>query len=329
MLALSRAPCVPRVCAVIRRKSSGMEKRRHKDRRTRPAESRAIAGTGSAEAGLAVLANPCAGETGREGLALTEGLALREGLAPSAITRIATRFGHIGAIRDALLARPDLPAVVRLSLVRQLSGALAGFVAGRGWLPRGRAEQMEREACEKAAVAVAALYPDHDIRPLIRHLQMNGQLTVELTLRALLSGHTAMFEGALAERAGLPLRRVQAIVRDGGSGLRAVFDKAGFDRAGLPASACAALRDTLTAAGRMRRNGECDGGRLERRLIERALVEVARSGASDRAPLIAVLRRFAAENARENPAANGRASPGWARDAGQTRAVKILAHDAA
>jgi uncharacterized protein (DUF2336 family) len=323
MLALFRAPCVPRGCAGIRRKSSRMEKRRHKDRRTRPAESRAIAGTGSAEAGLAVLANPCAGETGREGLALTEGLA------PSAITRIATRFGHIGAIRDALFARPDLPAVVRLSLVRQLSGALAGFVAGRGWLPRGRAEQMEREACEKAAVAVAAFYPDHDIRPLIRHLQMNGQLTVELTLRALLSGHTAMFEGALAERAGLPLRSVQALVRDGGGGLRAVFDKAGFDRAGLPASACAALRDTLTAAGRMRRNGECDGGRLERRLIELALVEVARSGASDRAPLIAVLRRFAAESARENPAANGRASPGWARDAGQTRAVKILAHDAA
>ena len=153
--------------------------------------------------------------------------------------------GDLGAIREALLARPDLPLAARQSLVRQLSSTLVDFVADRNWLARDRAEEVGREACEKATVTIAALRPDHDVRQLVRHLRASGQLTPGLTLRALLSGNMAMFEGALAELAELPLRRVQALVRDSGSGgLRAVFDKAG-----LPASADVAFREILTATG--------------------------------------------------------------------------------
>jgi uncharacterized protein (DUF2336 family) len=202
---------------------SHMEKRRQHDRRPRPLGGGAIARTGGAEACLAALENP--------GASLT----------PSAIARIAARFGHLGAVREALLVRPDLPPVVRLLLVRQLSGALASFATSSGWLARNRAEQMQRETCEKAAVTIAALHPDDDIRPLIRHLQMNGELTSELILRALQSGQTAMFECALAERAALPLRQVQALVRHGaGTALRTLFD-----RAGLPASVSVALCQRL------------------------------------------------------------------------------------
>lgn len=48
-------------------------------------------------------------------------------VAPSSIARIIDRFGHLGAIRESLLARPDLPLAARQSLVRQLSGILAEF----------------------------------------------------------------------------------------------------------------------------------------------------------------------------------------------------------
>jgi hypothetical protein len=292
-----------------------MKKRRQPDRRRTCAVGRAgsaadAAKAGSAEACLAALDNPHAGMT------------------PSAITRIAGRFGHLGVVREALLARPDLPLVVRLYLVGQSSGALAGFVAGRGWLTRDRAEQVRREACEKAAITIAALHPDHDIRPLIRHLQMSGQLTVELMLRALLSGHMAMFECALSERAGMSLRRVQAIVRDGG-GLRTVLD-----RAGLPPSAGVALRDMLTAAGRMRRSGKCAGGRLERSLVERAIVNCACSGIGDCDPLMVLLHRFAAEAAGEDLIVNGerlqaKTDPSWANPARRNHASQTMAEDAA
>jgi uncharacterized protein (DUF2336 family) len=191
----------------------------------RRAVAAAIAEVGSAEACLVAIENPYAD------------------VAPSSIARMVERFGHLGAVREALLARPDLPLAARQSLVRQLSSALVNFVADRNWLARDRAEEAGREACEKATVTIAALRPDHDVRPLVRHLRASGQLTAGLILRALLSGNMAMFESALAELAGLPLRRVRALVHDGNASFRTVLDKAG-----LPASTYVAFREILTAA---------------------------------------------------------------------------------
>src|SRR5262249_42143903 len=70
----------------------------------------AIAEVGAAEACLVVIENPCAD------------------LAPSSIDRIVERFGRLGAIREALFARPDLSMAARQALVRLLSTRLADFV---------------------------------------------------------------------------------------------------------------------------------------------------------------------------------------------------------
>ena len=243
----------------------------------------AIAEIGSAEACLVAIENPHAD------------------VAPSSIARIIDRFGHLGAIRESLFARPDLPLAARQSLVRQLSGALADFVSDRAWLARDRAEEVSREACEKATVAIAALHPDDDTRALIRHLRVSGQLTAGLMLRALLSGNMAMFEDALAELAEMPLRRVQALVHDCGDvGFRAVFEKAG-----LPASTYVGFREVLTAVREAHHNGEFFGaGRLKRRMVERALTSCERCDLGDIEPLMILLRRFATEAAREDARIN-------------------------
>ncbi|HSV22244.1 MAG TPA: DUF2336 domain-containing protein [Xanthobacteraceae bacterium] len=243
----------------------------------------AVAEVGSAEACLVAIENPCAD------------------VAPSSIARIIDRFGHLGAIRESLFARPDLPLAARQSLVRQLSGALARFVADRAWLERDRAEEVGREACEKATIAIAALRPGDDTRALIRHLRESGQLTAGLMLRALLSGNMAMFEDTLAELTGLPLRRVQALVHDrGNAGFRAVFDKAG-----LPASTYVGFREALSAAREAHHNGEIFGmSRLKRRMVERALTSCERCDLGDIEPLMILLRRFATEAAREDARIN-------------------------
>ncbi len=268
----------------------------------------AIAEVGSAEACLVAIENPCAD------------------VDPSSIARIVDRFGHLGAIREALLARPDQPLAARQSLVRQLSSTLVDFVTDRNWLARDHAEEVGQEACEKATVAIAALRPAHDVRALVRHLRASGQLTAGLILRALLSGNIAMFEGALAELAELPLRRVQALAHDDGNArLRAVFDKAG-----LPASTYVAFREVLAATGEAHhepppypplatsptlprkrgREGRGTGegregvGRLRRRMVERALMRCERSDIGDLEPLMILLRRFATEAAREDARVN-------------------------
>jgi uncharacterized protein (DUF2336 family) len=216
-------------------------------------------------------------------------------IAPASIARMVERFGHLGAIREALFARPDLPLAARQTLVRMLSGLLADFVADRAWLGRERAQQVVREACEKATVTIAAV-GGSDTRPLIRHLRASGQLNAGLVLRALLSGNMGMFEDALAELSELPLRRVQALLHDRGhAGFRAVFDKAG-----LPASTYVAFREALTAIREAYDNGEFLGmSRLKRRMVERVLTSCERSDL-DVEPLLILLRRFAVEAARED-----------------------------
>jgi len=239
----------------------------------------AIAEVGAPEACLIAIENP------------------RADIAPSSIDRMVERFGHLGAIREALFARPDLPLAARQALVQLLSRLLGDFVADRAWLGRDRARQVVREACEKATVTIAGLSVDDDTRPLIRHLRASGQLNAGLVLRALLSGNMAMFEDALADLSGLPLGRVQALVHDrGNAGFRAVFEKAG-----LPASTYVAFREALTAVREAHTNGEFIGAsRLKRRMVERVLTSCERADIGDVEPLLILLRRFAAEAARED-----------------------------
>ncbi len=214
-------------------------------------------------------------------------------IADLSFNRMVERFGDVPAIRDALFAREDVSIVTRQALVLKLSSTLADFIASRDWVEPDQAQRVVREACEKATIALAARAPDIQTRPFVRHLRVSGQLTAGLILRALLSGNLALFEEALAELSGLPLRRVGALVHDkSGLGFRAVFDKAG-----LPPSTFSAFRYALEAW----HEGADHGGtsRLKRRMVERVLTGCEQARIGEIEPLMALLRRFATEAARE------------------------------
>jgi hypothetical protein len=89
---------------------------------------------------------------------------------------------------------------------------------------------------------------------------------------------------------------VSGLVHDGGNtGFRALFDKAG-----LPASTYPAFREAVEAL----RQGGFIGSRgravnLKRRMVERVLTGCADESLLDVEPLLTLLRRFAAEAARE------------------------------
>jgi uncharacterized protein (DUF2336 family) len=217
-------------------------------------------------------------------------------IATFSVDRIVERFGHLAAIREALLARDDVAPATRLTLVAKVSETLVGFVAARQWLDVDHAQRIAREASEKATVTLAAAAPSTQIRPLIRHLRVSGQLTAGLILRALLSGNVALFEEALAELTDMPVERVSNLIHDSGNaGLRALVDQAG-----LPSSTYPAFKEAIEA---MREGGLIiePGGvaRLKRRTIERVLTRCEDEDIGDLAPLLTLLRRFATEAARE------------------------------
>ena len=219
----------------------------------------------------------------------------RAEIVPFSLDRIVARFGHLAAIREAMLVRDDLPAPTRQALVAKLSQTLAGFVAARAWLEQDRAQRVAKEACEKATVTLAAVSPDSEIRPLIRHLRESGQLNAGLVLRALLSGNVDMFEEALAELSGMPLARVSALVHDKGSaGFAPCSTRPGFRPPPIRHSArrsrpCA--RAASSASRRMHPAQAAHGGAGAHPLRRRADVDIE--------PLMTLLRRFAAEAARE------------------------------
>lgn len=242
------------------------------------AVSAAIGEVGTAEACLALLDNA------------------RADIVPFTFDRIAERHGQNAAVREALFAREDLPAPTRQALVVQLSRSLMQFVTERDWLDEQRAAAIAREACAKATLALAAFAPRAELRRLVSHLRQSGELTAGLILRALLSGHIALFEDALAELSGLPAARVAALIHNRrGLGLDALFR-----RAGLPASTHPAFRAALAAMAEIGFAGDPGGAaRLKRRMVERVLTACTQDGAGEISPLLVLLRRFAAEAARE------------------------------
>ena len=242
----------------------------------------ALSEVGTPEACLALLENPDAA------------------IPPFSLDRIVERFGHLAAIRENLRGRADLPMSTRQAVLSKLSQTLAGFVASRHWLGPEHAEYAAREACEKATVALAAETPYEEVGDLVAHLRKSGQLTAGMILRALLSGNVVLFEEALAELSGLPIDRVTGYIHDKNiSGLRALYAKAGLPELAYPAfrEAIAAMREGVLVG---ERSGE---GQLKRRMVERVLGACAqdhRSGQGEgMASLLALLRRFAVEAARE------------------------------
>jgi hypothetical protein len=117
-----------------------------------------------------------------------------------------------------------------------------------------------------------------------------------MILRALLSGNVVLFEEALAELSGLPIDRVSAYVHDKNiSGFRALYREAG-----LPEVAYPAFREALAAMRSGVLIGEQGGAaRLKRRMVERVLNACAQERGEETASLLALLRRFAVEAARE------------------------------
>lgn len=241
-----------------------------------PSVSAAIAEVGCASAALELIENSAAA------------------LAPFSLDRVVERHGHLAAIREALLARDDLPAATRLALAERLSSTLAHFVTARQWLNPDRAHRITSEALERSTVNVAAQSRGNDMIALIKHLRTTGQLNAGLVLRALLSGNPDLFEEALVELSGLSRNRVAAIVHDrGGVSLNALLAKAG-----MPESTYPAFRAALEAGHEVGFVGTVEGAaRLRRRMVERVLTQCEQGPAAQ--SLLILLRRFATESARE------------------------------
>jgi uncharacterized protein (DUF2336 family) len=218
-------------------------------------------------------------------------------LRASALDRIFARFGDDAEVREALLQRRSLPGSLRARIAVATARDLRA--ASAQWLPRERAERIAREACDQAICLIASSCHGDERAGLVRSLLQCGALTPALLLRSLLGGERDLFDEALAELSGLPLRRVAAFTLDPrGAGFAALANRAGLKSCVLPVFAAAlAAIDTDV--------GEDDG---ELALVQRVIDECEQRDDPALGKVLALLWRFAAEAARAEAA-------GFAREA--------------
>ena len=218
-------------------------------------------------------------------LSLNPGARLR----PAAMARLVERFGADAELREALLARPDLPHGLRHDLAVATARVLSDFVVSRGWLTSERAERALRESRDKSAAIVAAQASGATL-DLARHLRRAGHLTPGLLLRALLSGDRAFFASALADLADVTTARAQGLMRDPhAAGFAALCE-----RAGLPAALAPAFRAATAAT---RNFGAEPDGRLSLPVVSAVVDACEAAGGEEMGKAMGLLRRFEAEAA--------------------------------
>jgi uncharacterized protein (DUF2336 family) len=262
------------------------------------------AAVGDALAQSAIALRPCLSapvaaalaEVGAREALITLAVNLGADLPEFSMRRMLERFGDDGELREALRSRPGLPPSLCNDIVVATAAALTNFVTECNWMGRERAERITREARERATVTIAATSSGEGTLNLVARLRASGALTAGLILRALLCGHTGLFEAALAELSGVSLDRVVGLVRErSGSGFAALYKKARLPKALLPAfRAALASAEEFGAA-----LDPAEGAQLSLRMIERVLSACAAVNGGELDRLLALLRRLEAEAARE------------------------------
>lgn len=212
------------------------------------------------------------------------------------LLRMVERHGDDADLREAMLARPNLPLEIRQAVTTRLAEVLSAFAVASGWLTPMRSERTSREAQERSTLAFSAGAHPVDLARLVTHLRHQGQLNAGLLLRAILSGHMSFAERALADLSGLAPDRVAGLMRDGSAAFAALHRKAGLPSALLPAFTAALSAWHEAGRGMI---GSAPGA-LSRRMIARALTACEAMPFAEAQGVMALLARFEAEAARED-----------------------------
>ncbi|WP_421786195.1 DUF2336 domain-containing protein [Hyphobacterium sp.] len=185
--------------------------------------------------------------------------------------RTISRFAQSQKVMDSFVSRSVLPIEFTEKIIARVSDDALQRLVRRHALPPQVAVDMAEEARERATVDLvdqAGVAPD--MPRFVAQLQSSGRLTPSIILRALMRGHIAFFEHAVARLADIPHSKAWLLIHDAGPlGLKAVFE-----RTGLPPRILPAIRAAIETYHSIEM-GAGEEGRIvfRRRLVERSLTQ--------------------------------------------------------
>ncbi|MFK5979351.1 MAG: DUF2336 domain-containing protein [Rhizobiaceae bacterium] len=215
--------------------------------------------------------------------------------------RLAERHGEAAEIRNELFKKENLLAETHILLVEKLGTSLNKLVTSRAWLPSRKADDCIRSACEKATIRLVANADEADVDRVVSSLIKAKKVSTSFLLRAICTGNITLFARSLSQLSQIPARRVEAMLaNDKQAALRAVFAKAGLpeDAFGVFLSAISAWRRLLSSGKYL--NASRLAYLVTRETLDAYLKTQAASGISIADNLLVLLRKLAAETARES-----------------------------
>ena len=219
-------------------------------------------------------------------------------IAVFSLRRLAERFGQMPSVRNMLLSLEGLPIDIRQTLIVQLGDALQQLSLVQSFVSSERRSSLVKDACDKATVDLASCCTQgNELEALVEHLRISGQLTADLLIRSLCMGNVEMFVMALVSLTDLSEKRIRACVADPSEALVSTLcKKAGISERVAPVvlSALVAYRDLQDTLG-----GEAPNTRFGRRMVERILSDYNYFAEDELDDLLALLRRFATQIARD------------------------------
>lgn len=208
-------------------------------------------------------------------------------IAEADLATLVEQSGADAELREALLARPALPASIRHRLMLATRSRPAD-VDGAG-VPAGhRQTRLIEDDIQEATLEIARRHPG-EIGRFVAYLRENGHLTPALLLRSLLGGDTSFVVAGLADLTGLRPARIAGLIRS----RSAVPIAALLSRAGIPGFLETPLAEAIRAAV-----AEGGGGALSLAVIRAAQAACLDVPGEEGIRLMALLRRYEADAAR-------------------------------
>ncbi len=206
------------------------------------------------------------------------------------LERLVKAHGADPAFRDALLARPGLPATIRLRLVEMAGERLA---EGLGRLNFSSSERLTEVASQAATLAALEISETDEAgaAALVHRLQTSGRLTPKLVLRAACEGRIAFLVAALSRLSGASEGRIVSLL----SARRPGPIEALCRRAGLPFG----FSDALSAAAQVLAEGAAEDLSVRPYLVSERVLQHYEARGRRQPAVHAALRGLAVEASRE------------------------------
>ncbi len=206
------------------------------------------------------------------------------------------RFGNSAEIVERLLARPNIPADIRITQARRTAARMRQMMAEKGWIAANDASELCADAEDNAVMQVVADCDEQSRSKALAFMAAKNLLTPAFVVRCAALGQMTVVEASLAHLTGFtPSRTAQQMYDRHPASFKALFR-----RSGLPNSCLGMLRASCDVVIDTREEGvEISSSEFGARVLEALMTRYEAMSPQDRAKQIEYLGRFGEDKIRK------------------------------